>query len=402
MRILIVAMPASVHAAKWLLSMRREGDSVFLFPSNGSEPHESIDQGKVRLIRPHPFLWRLCTPLGRRWYDKAVVLLRIIHKAVGFPDQARRLARCIRRIKPDLVHSMETQHSGYLVLEARERHFPDKAFPSWLHTNWGSDIFLFGRLAEHRDRIERIMRQCDYYSCESRRDIDLARAFGFCGHAFDPFPNACGIDIPFAEARRGGIRPSARKTILVKGYQNWAGRALVALRAIALSADRLAACKIIVYSAEGCEDVRIAAELLRQESGLDLEILGERVSNERMLLLFSEARLYIGLSISDGISTSLLEAMAMGAFPIQSGTSTASEWIVDGEGGFIVPPEDPQAVADRIIEAMTDGDLVDRAAAINWKTIKERADSEQIRESISGIYLKIERDLGERERGLRR
>jgi len=35
-----------------------------------------------------------------------------------------------------------------------------------------------------------------------------------------------------------------------------------------------------------------------------------------ILDLFGVARVYLGVSVTDGISTSMLEAMAMGAFPI--------------------------------------------------------------------------------------
>jgi len=71
-----------------------------------------------------------------------------------------------------------------------------------------------------------------------------------------------------------------------------------------------------------------------------------------MLHYYGRARIYIGLSISDAISTSLLEAMVMGAFPIQSCTACADEWIEDGKSGFIVPPEDPHVIAEAIRRAL--------------------------------------------------
>jgi glycosyltransferase involved in cell wall biosynthesis len=48
----------------------------------------------------------------------------------------------------------------------------------------------------------------------------------------------------------------------------------------------------------------------------------------------------VGHSLSEGISTSMLEAMAMGAIPIQTCTSCADEWIINGEAGFLVEPND--------------------------------------------------------------
>jgi len=92
------------------------------------------------------------------------------------------------------------------------------------------------------------------------------------------------------------------------------------------------------------------------------------------------------LSISDGISTSLLEAMAMGTFPIQSYTACADEWIVDGQSGFIVPPEDPQVVAEALRRALTDDLLVNRAAELNSQTIAQRLDNSIIKPQVIKMY----------------
>ena len=61
------------------------------------------------------------------------------------------LAALIEELKPDLIHSMEFQHAGYLVLGARDR--ISGPFPAWLATNWGSDIYYFGRNPEHALQI---------------------------------------------------------------------------------------------------------------------------------------------------------------------------------------------------------------------------------------------------------
>src|SRR5208282_406757 len=114
------------------------------------------------------------------------------------------------------------------------------------------------------------------------------------------------------------------------------------LRALRLAADELEGYRIGVYLA-GEESVRISAELLEHESGIPVELIPS-CSHEEMLRWHGRARVSIGLSISDAISTSFLEAIMMGSFPIQSNTSCANEWIKCGESGSLVPPEDPQVI----------------------------------------------------------
>ena len=108
-----------------------------------------------------------------------------------------------------------------------------------------------------------------------------------------------------------------------------------------------------------------------------------------MLWYFGHARMYIGLSISDAISTSLLEAIMMGAFPIQSDTSCADEWIVHGKNGFIVAPEDPVVVAEAIKKALQDNDLVNTAASMNDQIAQSRLDNSIIKFQVIEMYKKI-------------
>jgi len=86
----------------------------------------------------------------------------------------------------------------------------------------------------------------------------------------------------------------------------------------------------------------------------------------------------------------LLESIAMGAFPIQSNTSCADEWIVDGKSGFIVPPEDPEIIASALRKAISDNNLIDNAASINEETAKKYLDYGVIREKVIKFYT----DLG--------
>ena len=79
----------------------------------------------------------------------------------------------------------------------------------------------------------------------------------------------------------------------------------------------------------------------------------------------------------------------MGAFPIQSCTACADEWIVQGENGFIVPPEDPHVIADAIRRAVSDDALVDHAAEVNSRVARERLDENLIRPQVIAMYEKI-------------
>lgn len=388
MKILFVAFSDSIHTARWIAQLEPERWDIHLFPSS--------DQGLT-----HPELSGMHiyhslysdAPVDSRnrihglrlpSTDVANFSRRFINRY--FPDyRVNQLLKVIRKVKPDIVHSMEFQAAGALTLEVKRR-FPGN-FPPWIATNWGSDIYLFGRLSGHRETVSEILRECDYYSCECMRDVGLARELGFEGKILPVIPATGGVRFNEIKSTDDLERPSSRSLIVIKGNQGWAGRALVAIRALTLCKKALKGYQIVIYGVQS-EDVRIAAELLEQAVHVPVTALPPG-SHESVLILFQRARVYVGLSISDAISTSLLEAMSAGAFPIQSGTSCADEWIRHGTSGFIVPPEDPSVVAEAIQVALSDDRLVDEASSINRGTIRDRLNYRVIQKEVVEMYKNI-------------
>jgi hypothetical protein len=312
------------------------------------------------------------------YYD---LILNILSHRDNQKFRQRALIRAIQEYQPDIIHSLEFQHAGYLALIAKER--IGSSFPVWIATNWGSDIYHFRKIAEHETKIRKILNLCDYYSGECERDVHIAREMGFTGKVLPVLPNAGGIAIDAIYTLRSPGPISDRKFIMIKGYQGWSGRALVALEAIKLCKESLGGYTIVVYSAS--QNVQAESKKLSRETGIKITVLPQ-CSHEEILRMFGKSRLYIGLGISDGISTSLLEAMVMGAFPIQSCTACADEWIIDGKSGFIVPPEDPELVAGAIQKALTDDSLVNLADEINAKTARERLDTSVIKPQVVKLY----------------
>lgn len=391
--ILLVAMPDSVHVARWINQLDARRWDVHLFPSTGN-PEIHPELGGVILHSPL-LAWK-AKKINTGTSDKVYslfsygldFLLRRVFYRFMLDFRARRLNTVVKKIRPNLIHSLEFQAAGYLTLDAK-RQF-DGSFPPWLVTNWGSDIFLFGRLQQHKTKITDVLARGDFYSCECERDLELARKFGFRGQMMPIFPNTGGFDLPAIEPDRNRTPPSARRLIMLKGYQNWAGRALVGLRALKRCSEILAGYTVAIYSAP--PDVLVAAELFASDSGIPVRIIPKNTPHHEMLSLHAQARISIGLSISDGISTSFLEALAMGSFPIQSCTACASEWIEHGVSGMIVPPEDPDIIEMALRTALENDALVNRASEINWRTALGRLDGSLLKQNISLMYSQILQD----------
>jgi len=396
MRILIVAMANSIHTARWVDQLADQGWDIHLFPSTNSwvDIHPA-----VKNVTLHHTGFRNPSRNAKgvqfegvslAWRAKDVWRRKVRKEKDATRLQAERLASLVDRLLPDVIHSLEFQHAGYLTLEAKRR--KGGFFPPWIATNWGSDIYLFGRLAEHAPKIREVLAGCDYYSCECLRDVALAKSFGFSGTVLPVFPNAGGFDLSEAASLRQQGPASGRRGIMLKGYQHWGGRALTGLRALERCSDLLAGYEVWVYSAS--PEVAIAAELFAESTGIRMTLLPKDTSHSEILSRHGRARISIGLSISDAISTSFLEAMVMGAFPIQSWTSCADEWVEDGRTGLLVPPDDPDAVEAAIRKVLTDDGMVDRAMESNLGVAALRLDRERIRPLAVGIYNQVISETG--------
>ena len=373
--VILVCMVDSIHTARWLSTFSGEKIHFILMPST---PNRSIHPIIRDLIHGNPN--QKSTVEIRPFGGKLSIPLWMVD--VLFRDWIRGaiLSRLIKSVKPDYVHALELNHAGYIMSHTQKRYKPNLV--KFMATNWGSDIFWFQQFSTHRKRLIGLLRGLDFYSAECHRDLALATKYGFKGQFMEVFPNAGGFE--HSQLNRNLAKTSDREIILIKGYQSFVGRAIMALEAISSISKDLATYKFVVYSAN--YKTQRLVKKLRSENGLEITCYRKKqLSHDEMLSLFKAARIYLGVSLSDGISTSLLEAMAGGAFPIQTSTSCADEWIVNGVSGFLVDPS-VESICQALLMASTNDDLVDKASEINLRVARERLDSTMIKEKLIKFY----------------
>ena len=384
-KVLIVSMANSIHTKRWISQLQNLNFKIYLFSSLDLpiyvkyNNHIKLVGSSFGYIDDKKILFRL---------KKYFFLLLLIAKKKIYPDYLnKRLIKVINRINPDLIHTLETQHSGYLLLDSLP-YLKRKSI--WWHTNWGSDFLIYSKFKDHNIKISSLLSKIDYYSCECQRDLDLALKLGYFNDVHPVYPNTGGFHIDkLIQIKSTCFLPSKRKSIILKGYQGWAGRALVAFRALEKCVDILNDYNIYVFSNTLSNDIVLASKLFEANHGINVTLVPEDTAHDEILRLQGLSRIYIGLSIGDGISTSLLESMAMGSFPIQSCTACAEEWIENDISGFIVPPEDPDIIELAIRRALIDDDLVDKASYINFKTIENKAEYHNLKNITINSYKKL-------------
>jgi glycosyltransferase involved in cell wall biosynthesis len=133
-------------------------------------------------------------------------------------------------------------------------------------------------------------------------------------------------------------------------------------------------------------------ELEREARNLRIEdfvqFLG-RIPHDAMLNLLSQTDIYVSTSLHDGTSVSLLEALGSGAFPVVTDIPSNREWISDGENGFLVPTDEERVLAIRIIEAIRDRSLVEKASQKNHRLVTEKVLWPATIEKTKRVYEKV-------------
>ncbi len=105
------------------------------------------------------------------------------------------------------------------------------------------------------------------------------------------------------------------------------------------------------------------------------------------------AHVFLSMSYSDGNNVSLNEAMACNVFALASRIPANTQWIKDGENGFLIQPDDVDGLAEKILYVYRNRlFLPDRFSVLNSNIIQEKALWEKNMERMKGIYEKLTHD----------
>jgi hypothetical protein len=378
-KLLIIGMADSVHLANWLQNMSGLPFEVTLISSS---PHRRVHPKTLELMGPsNQGVMRLTMP---NWSRRFGLLLWVVDRLLGERLRGLLVRNLIRTLKPDLIHVVEFQHAGYILLQALSKPVTSER-PKIMSSNYGSDIYWFQRFSRHKSKISALLKMSDFYTSECQRDIALAKELGFMGTC-TLLPNTGGVSRDALRQQKQAPMASERQLVLLKGYQNKFGQALQGVGSLLRLRKKLRGFEIISVSTNII--TAMALVLLRMFTGLKISFhLKGALSHHEVLSLMARARIYIGLSKSDGISTSLLEAMAMGAFPIQTGTSCAAEWIDHGAAGAIVSLKDKEQLDFWLQRAISEGSLVNTAQVLNDSTIRSRYAKSVMASKVEKLYL---------------
>ena len=372
-KVLAVCMLDSVHTARWLNQFKNSKIDFHLFPST---PNRFIHPDIKKLTSNNNLENQYMVHYGS-------LFLPILNWAFDLIAKNRfrgyLITRLLKKYDFDVVHAIELNHAGFITFSSKK--FKESQSIYKVATVWGSDIFWFGQFRSQREKLKELLPEIDLLISECQRDEDLSKNLGFTGKFLNS-PSLFGF--PKSELNTQLTKPSERNLILVKGYESFAGRASLALRALADLDSQLAEYEIHVYSTTW--KTRKLIKKLQRTSNLKIFFYNKKqLTSSQMLELFRRSRLHIGVSLSDGVPATLLEAMISGTFPIQTDTSCADQWIQNEKSGILVAPK-LENLKCAIEKSLTDDELVNNAAFINRQQAKLKLNEDFVAAKLTKIY----------------
>lgn len=177
----------------------------------------------------------------------------------------------------------------------------------------------------------------------------LQDVFGRFGFACEIVPNIINLErFSPAPLREGAVEPHiliARN--LEPIYDN-----ATAIRALPLVRERCPQARMTVA---GSGPLRAELEHLAAELGLtDVVTFTGRVDNAGMAALYQAADVMVNPTLIDNTPNSVLESLACGVPVVSTRVGGVPYIVQDGETALLVPPQDPQAMADAIVRVAQD------------------------------------------------
>ncbi len=297
-------------------------------------PGSAVEDGTFTLARPLP---------------------RLVDGVVFWLSLPTRVARLLRTFRPDTVVCQTAYDAAAALVARRLAHVPARVVVE-VHGDWRTSTRLYGSTA--RRALARLgdlvaataLRRSDAVRTVSPFTAELVRSLGVEPAA--DFPAYMDLDPFVATPKPLPEQPSAIFVGVLEPYKNVDGLA----EAWRLAAPRVPQAALRVVGDGTRVDV---AERLVQAHGVRWDRQLESAEVARAL---DDAWVLVLPSRSEGMGRVLVEAFCRGRGVVGTRAGSIPNLVDDGVSGLLVPPDDPQALADALVRVLSDRALAERLA----------------------------------------
>ncbi|MDO9300254.1 MAG: glycosyltransferase family 4 protein [Anaerolineales bacterium] len=364
MRILYFSLGYSTHDYRFLKSISEGGHEAFFVQLEGN-----TRQVEDRPVPPNVqlVLWKG----GRepfRWSN--------------LPKLTFDFRRLTRAIKPDLIHAGPIQTCAFIAILS--------GFRPILTMSWGFDLMDDVHKNKWMERVTSfVLRRSTFFTSDANVTRDKAVMYGMNPEKTIVFP--WGVDLEHFKPKLvlsavEGTQHATRSTFTLFCNRSWESRygVDVLVRAFVKVAQQNENVNLILLN--GGSQGNAIRQILQNGGALDRVAFGGQISQTDLPRWYHLADLYISPSHVDGSSVSLMEALACGLPCLVSDIPANKEWVVDDENGWLFQDGDANALAEKILAAISQREKLPEIGRSSRRVAEMRADWKKNAAALMNVY----------------
>jgi glycosyltransferase involved in cell wall biosynthesis len=271
----------------------------------------------------------------------------------------------IKKINPDIIHVQGCSIYGARgIIAVLAKLILKKSYVLWCQ---GSEVYLAGKLKRIASKL--LLRNADAIIAVTRDMKNEIQRF----HKFHVFVVPCGIDLSrFRNISKENLSNKQlkirdnEKLIIFVGRLHPIKGVKYLVEAMNIIIQKTPAKLLIV--GDGEERKNLEKQVVELHLEEFVTFVG-KVQNSEVPNLMNASDIFVLPSLSEGLPTTILEAMAAGLPIITTNVRGLPEIVKDNENGFIIEPKNPKQIAEKVLLLLENQELRGRISRNNKEKI---------------------------------
>ncbi|ABE52485.1 glycosyltransferase family 4 protein [Methanococcoides burtonii] len=350
MKICLIADAISVHTVRWAEYFAQQGDEVHLITYES--PIQDISGVTIHAIRSR--------------FDSLYL---------AFIPRHLKIYSLVKRLKPDIVHAHFISKFGF--------HAAFLNFRPVVMSAWGDDILIIPYWSKVLWYFTKksLKRADKIYAVSDDIAQKIIFDFGISADHVEVIP--FGVDSKlFSPNEKEWPHEKVQVLSNRNFYEVYNIETL--LHAIPLVVEKYENINFII---KGTGPLESSLKQLAKDLNIEkfIDFVGW-IEYKEMPKYLHKGDIYVSTATSDGTPVSVLEAMACKKACIVTDVGGVKEWIEDGMNGILIPPRNPEILAEKILDLARFPDERERLGNQAYKVIDERGDWYRIMSSVRLDY----------------
>lgn len=378
MKIVYFANAEDIHTYKWINYFASKGYEIHLLSFMDSNNFDKFANVKLHLLKESLANENIFDSIGV-YFIKNMNLGSVFFNPISTLNRTKKL---IRKINPDIIHGLSIIHHTMLAALSN--------FHPFVVSAYGNDILIYpdkSRIC--RGAVQFVLRRSDLITSGGENSKDAMISLGAKPEKIHKISH--GVDTKmFApvickDKLRNELKITNFPTVICTRRMGQIHDVETLIRSIPQVLKVNADVKFLLIG-DGSERDSLEKLTISLNVQQSVSFLGE-IPQEMLSKYLAAADIYVSTSLSDsGIAVSTLEAMSCGIAPIITDVADNSKWIIDGINGFIIPPKDPNKLAEKIINLLGDEEKTYEFGKKSRSIVLENADYYMEMEKMDRLY----------------